>query len=98
MKLHEDKEPDFPWRGIFSVFWEMRWQFAGLAVFMVAVHFAIEFRDVLFPHRRGFSLTDVGLAVIFCGMISWGSTSGTNKRIQSLEEKIEDLRRELKSR
>jgi hypothetical protein len=87
----------FPWIEVLKVFWDMRWALCGIAVVTVGVYFGVEFRDVLFPHRRSLSPTDWLMAVAFVGLLLWGYSNDTRKRVEKLEQQIEDLERKLRS-
>jgi hypothetical protein len=84
------------WIAILRVFWDMRWRFLGFVALLVGIHFALRFGDTLFPHRRSWNDVDTLLAVLFGGMILWGYSSDTRKRIDKLEKRIEGLEAEKK--
>jgi hypothetical protein len=79
------------WLAILRVLWDMRWRFLGFAALLVGIHFALQYGDVLFPHRRNWTDIDTLLAILFGGMIFWGYSSDTRKRIVELEKRVKEL-------
>jgi hypothetical protein len=74
----------------------MRWSFIACAVALVAIHFAIEYVDVLFPNQRPWTAADTVLVLVFGGMIVWGYFGGLRRRVEQLEATVEELQRKVK--
>jgi len=86
-----EQEDESIWLSLLRLFWGMRWRFLGFATLLVGIHFALQYGDVLFPHRRNWTNVDTLLVILFGGMIFWGYSSDTRKRIDKLEKRIAQL-------
>jgi hypothetical protein len=92
----KEKERKALWFDLLLLPWEMRWQLLLLGIAWVGIHFAVEYADALFPSRKPLTLGDVCLLSLFGGMIVYGYSSDTRKRVEKLEETVERLQKQLK--